>query len=244
MTLVNPGASPNRYVIPADVDGPVFAYVTVPLTVAAATAVGGSDTVVVTSAIGDNAVVALALSGSVFGPWLVDVAIEPLIVTDPLPGAVYATPSAMLLPALSVAGIPPNVTAPLAESYVAVAPPGNPVMLTPVSPGGKPSVVTTPAATDGPAFAYVTEALTVVPALALAGAEIVVETSASGEIAVVALDASGCAFAPCEVDVPIPAANVTEPDVGAVYDTPMLIVWPLVRVAGIPASVTAPDAAS
>ena len=65
-------------------------------------------------------------------------------------------------------------------------------------------------------MAYVTVALTVVPATAVAGAEMVVDTSASGEIAVAALDASGCAFAPCDVEVPMPPASVTEPVGGAV----------------------------
>ena len=87
-----------------------------PLIVVPATAVGGSETVVVTSATGETAVVALALSGRVFGPWLVVVPINPLIVAEPLGGAVYVTPRATLAPLASDVGMPPNVTAPLAES--------------------------------------------------------------------------------------------------------------------------------
>ena len=66
-----------------------------------------------------------------------------------------------------------------------MAPSGNPLMTTPVSPGGRLTVVLTPAAVDGPALSNFTVALTVLPAVADGGVEIVVVRSASGETAVV-----------------------------------------------------------
>ena len=54
----------------------------------AAIAVGGNETVVVTSASGDTAVVPVALSANVFGPWLVAVPILLVSVTEPDAGAV------------------------------------------------------------------------------------------------------------------------------------------------------------
>ena len=77
-------------------------------------AVGGTDTVVVTSASGEMAVVCWSVSGSVFGPWLVDVPMPALTPTAPLPGAVNATPSVMAEPAPRLAGIPVSVTIPVA----------------------------------------------------------------------------------------------------------------------------------
>ena len=53
-----------------------------------ATALGGSETLVVTSASGEIAVVDVVVSGSVFGPWLVDVPISLAMTTEPLAGAV------------------------------------------------------------------------------------------------------------------------------------------------------------
>ena len=73
--------------MPVAVDGPLLLNVTEALTVAPATADGGTVTVVVTSASGEIAVVALLLSASVFGPWLVEVPIMLDSVTDPLVGA-------------------------------------------------------------------------------------------------------------------------------------------------------------
>ena len=73
---------------PAAGDGPAFPKVTVPLTVEPATADGGSVSVVVTSASGETALVADALSGSVFGPCAVDVPMPLVIVVDPPAGAV------------------------------------------------------------------------------------------------------------------------------------------------------------
>ena len=105
---------------------------------------------VVTSASGEIAVVDVVVSGSVFGPWLVLVPISLAITTEPLAGAVYATPTVMLEPAPSVVGMPVYVTAPLAGSYVAVAPAGRPLKTTLVRPDGKPRTYVTPAAFDGP----------------------------------------------------------------------------------------------
>ena len=63
-------------------------YVTDALTVLAASAVGGADTLVETSARGEIAVVPLALSASVFDPWLVVVPMVLDTVTEPDAGAV------------------------------------------------------------------------------------------------------------------------------------------------------------
>ena len=76
------------YVTPDAVDGPVFVYVTDALTVLPATAVGGTETEVVTSASGEIAVVSRAESAFAFAPWLVDVAIVANTLTAPLAGAV------------------------------------------------------------------------------------------------------------------------------------------------------------
>ena len=62
--------------------------VTLPLTVAPAVAVGGTATATVTSASGETAVVAVVESGSVFGPWLVDVDTALDSVVEPDVGAV------------------------------------------------------------------------------------------------------------------------------------------------------------
>ena len=117
-----------------------MAYVTVPLTSDPAIAVGGTDTEVVTSATGEMAVVPLALSGSVFGPWLIVVVIDAARLTDPVAGALYAIPMVKLAPLASVAGIAPNVTAPLAASYDALAPAGRKLKTTFDRPGGNPSM--------------------------------------------------------------------------------------------------------
>ena len=87
-TPESPGVRPRTNVVPAAIDGPVLLYVTVPLTVLPATAVGGIEMTVFTSASGDIAVVPVALSESVFGPWLVVVLTLELTVTDPDAGAV------------------------------------------------------------------------------------------------------------------------------------------------------------
>ena len=59
-----------------------------PLTALPATADGGIEIDVVTSANGEIAVVPLALSGCVFGPSLVDVPMLVITITDPDEGAV------------------------------------------------------------------------------------------------------------------------------------------------------------
>ena len=56
------------YEIPFAVDGPELLYVTLLFTVLPATEVGGTDTVVVTSAIGEIAVVPSAESGCALAP--------------------------------------------------------------------------------------------------------------------------------------------------------------------------------
>ena len=122
----------------------------------------------------------------------------------------------MLDPDPRLGGIPEKLTAPVAGLYVAVAPPGSPLKLTPLSPGGSPRVYVTPAAVDGPEFPYVTVPFTVFPAVAEAGTETDVVTSASGEIAVVPVAVSGRTFGPWLVDVPIPLLTVTDPLAGAV----------------------------
>ena len=73
---------------PAAVDGPVLENVTVPLTAVPAGALGGTLTVAVTSATAEIAVVDDAVSGCALAPWLVDVPIVLVSVTDPLAGAV------------------------------------------------------------------------------------------------------------------------------------------------------------
>ena len=225
---------------PAAVDGPLLANTTLPLTVLPATAVGGTLTLASTSASGEIAVVADDVSGSVFDPWLVVVPMVDDTVTDPLVGAVYATPRTRLTPEPRLVGIPVNVTAPLPTLYDAVAPPGRPVNATPANPGVRPSVYVTPAAVDGPLFAYVTVPLTVLAAIALAGNDVDVVTSASGEIAVVAVAVSGSVFGPWLVDVPISPATTTDPVAGAVYWIPIAMLEPAPRVVGIPVKLTAP----
>ena len=101
---------------PAAGDGPEFENVIDVLTIDPATAVGGAETVVVTSARGETAVAALAVSGSVFGPWLVAVPIVPVTVTDPALGAVNVTPMPSDAPAPRLVDIALNVTSPLAGS--------------------------------------------------------------------------------------------------------------------------------
>jgi hypothetical protein len=122
----------------------------------------------------------------------------------------------MLEPDPRLVGIPEKVTAPVPESYEAVAAPGNPLKLTPLSPGGSPSVYVMPAAVDGPEFPYVTVPFTVLAAVAVGGTETDVVTSASGETAVVPVAVSGSVFGPWFVDVPIPLLAVTDPLAGAV----------------------------
>ena len=109
-----------------------------------------------------------------------------------------------------------KVTVPVPELYAAVAPPGRPLMLTPASPDGSPSVYVMPEAVDGPEFPYVTVPFTVLPAVAEGGTDTDVVTSASGETAVVPVAVSGRTFGPCPVDVPIPLLTVTDPLEGAV----------------------------
>ena len=97
-------------------------------------------TVVDTSATGEIAVVADALSGAGFAPWLVVVPIALDAMTDPAGGAVKVTPMVIVDPAPRLVGIPVNVTAPDAALYDAVAPAGNPPKVTPESPGASPNV--------------------------------------------------------------------------------------------------------
>ena len=78
----------NRRYTFAAADGPTLLNDTVPLTGAPADAVAGSESVVVTSAIDVIVVVSEAVSGSVFEPWLVAVAIDDDTVTAPSDGAV------------------------------------------------------------------------------------------------------------------------------------------------------------
>ena len=82
--------------------------------------------------------------------------------------------------------------------------------------------------------------LTVAPAVADAGIVTVVVTSASGEIAVVALAESGCAFAPWLVVVVIVLFAVTEPLAGAMKMTPRLNVAPPARLDASPVNATPP----
>ena len=125
-------------------------------------------------------------------------------------------PTLMDAPDARLAGIPLNVTAPLAGAYVALAPPGSPVKLTPVSPGTRPSTYVIPLVVDGPLLLYVVVALTVLPATAVGGTVTLVVTSASGEIAVVPLALSVSVLAPWLVAVPIVLDTVTDPAAGAV----------------------------
>ena len=83
------------------------------LTAVPAVAPAGADTVVVTSASGEIAVVSPALSGSALAPWLVVVPSALLMVTAPLAGAVYATPSVIVELAPRLPGIPLKVTTPV-----------------------------------------------------------------------------------------------------------------------------------
>jgi hypothetical protein len=122
----------------------------------------------------------------------------------------------MLEPDPRLVGIPEKVTAPVPESYEAVAPPGSPLKLTPESPGGSPRVYVTPAAVDGPAFLYVTVPFTVLPAIAVGGTDTEVVTSARGTTVVVPLAVSGSVLGPWLVDVPIPLSMLTDPLAGAV----------------------------
>ena len=85
--------------------------------------------------------------------------------------------------------------------------------------------------------------LTGLPALAAAGTDTVVVTSASAEIAVVALAESGAVFAPSSVVVAIVQATVTAPEAGAVNASPKLMLAPAPRSVGMPVNVTTPDPA-
>ena len=134
------------------VDGPALLNVIEVLTVVPAVAVAGAVTAVETSASGEIAVVAVALSGCALAPWLVVVEIWLATLTAPDGGAVKLMPMATLDPAPKLAGMPVNATAPVPGMYVAVAPGGRPVMATPVSPGGSVNAVLTPPAIDGPAL--------------------------------------------------------------------------------------------
>ena len=109
---------------PAAADGPVLLYVIVPLTVEPAVADAGTAIDVMTSASGDIAVVSDALSGCVFGVWLVVVPIVLVALTAPEAGALKLTAMVTDAPATSVAGMPVKVTPPVTGSYVALAPPG------------------------------------------------------------------------------------------------------------------------
>jgi hypothetical protein len=74
----------------------------------------------------------------------------------------------------------------------------------------------TPAAVDGPLLVNVIGTLTVLPALALAGAVSVVITSAIGVMAVLPLAVSGAAFTPSDVLVAMVVFTATGPVPGAV----------------------------
>ena len=89
-------------------------------------------------------------------------------------------------------------------------------MLTPVSPGARPSEYVTPTAAETPALANVMLPLTGVAAAADAGSDTVVVTSASDPMLVDALAVSGSVLAPWLVAVPTVVATVTVPPAGAV----------------------------
>jgi len=103
-------------------------------------AVAGIDTLVVTSASGEIAVVPVAESGKVFGPCDVVVEIWLLAVTEPLAGAVNVNPTLSDAPLARLVDIPVKVTTPLPLSYEAVTPGGNDGNDTPLSPGVRLSV--------------------------------------------------------------------------------------------------------
>ena len=115
-TLVRPGGKPRVYVTLVAVDGPALEKLTVPLAVLPAVAEPGTDTATETSASGETAVVPRSLSGSVLGPWLVDVPIVAVAETAPDAGAENVTPMGSVVPAPSVVGIPAKVTPPVAAS--------------------------------------------------------------------------------------------------------------------------------
>ena len=140
--------------------------------------------------------------------------------------------------------MPAKVTAPVAALYVPVAPAGSPLTVTPLSPGGKPSVNVVLAAVDGPALLNVALPLTLEPATAVGGALAVTPTSATGEIADVPVDVSGSAFAPWLVVVWIELVALTAPDGGAVKLTPIVMPEPAPRLVGMPVKLTAPVAGS
>ena len=123
------------------------------MTVDPAIAVAGDEMFVVTSADGEIALVALALSGWLFGPCETDVPTDELAVTDPEAGVVKVKPIVVEAPDARPDGIPLNVTAPDAALYDAVAAPGNPLNVTPANPGGRPNRYVVPADVDGPVFA-------------------------------------------------------------------------------------------
>lgn len=102
----------------------------------------------------------------------------------------------------------------------------------------------TAAAVDGPPLLKVTVPFTSEPALAEAGTLTLVVTSATGEMFVVLLALSGSALAPWDVVVEIWLVTVTEPLAGAMYCTPIVSVWPLVTLVGMPVNVTPPVALS
>jgi hypothetical protein len=72
----------------AAVEGPLLLKVTVPVTVLLTLAVAGTETVVVTSAIGVIVVLPLAVSGAALLPSDVDVPMVVLTATGPVAGAV------------------------------------------------------------------------------------------------------------------------------------------------------------
>ena len=203
------------YVTPADDDGPVLVNATDALVTEPAVADAGVVTTTVTSAIAEIAVDALAESGCALAPWLVEVPIDDDPFTDPDAGAVKLMLPVSVVPGLSVVGMPANVKPPVAALYVAVAPPGSPLTLTPESPGDNASVYVTLAAADGPALLNITVPLTVVAAAADAGSDSVVVTSAIEVIVVVSDAESGRVFGPWLVAVPIDDDTVTAPIAGA-----------------------------
>ena len=82
--------------------------------------------------------------------------------------------------------------------------------------------------------------MTVEPPVAVDGTEMLVVTSANGEMAVVPLAVSGRVLGPCEVVVEICVLAVTAPVAGAVNVKPRLSAAPLARLPGIPVRVTTP----
>ena len=101
------------YVTLAATETPVFANASIPLTDVLATAVAGSDSVVVTSASADTTDVPLAEFGCALAPSLVVVAIDELTETLLLDGAVKLIPRVIADPAPRAGGMPVNVMTPV-----------------------------------------------------------------------------------------------------------------------------------